>query len=100
MLSVAENVDICEGKTVFEANFSHVYHILYESFVEAESHLRQRGEFTRLCFPLSLLFTFVALIIVSQCCINLDNNYFDSCNYEHRDGSLQMWQCSHVDAMG
>lgn len=39
-----DNVDTAEAKGIFETNFSHVYHILYESFIEAETHLRQRGK--------------------------------------------------------
>lgn len=41
----SDNVDTAEAKGIFETNFSHVYHILYESFIEAETHLRQRGEY-------------------------------------------------------
>lgn len=40
----AENVDIAEAKGLFEANFSHVYNILYDSFIQAEGNLRQRGK--------------------------------------------------------
>lgn len=41
---VADNVDASEAKGLFEANFSHIYHILYDSFIQAETNLRQRGE--------------------------------------------------------
>lgn len=41
----AENVDNAEAKGLFEANFSHIYNILYESFVQTETNLRQRGKF-------------------------------------------------------
>lgn len=40
---VAENIDIAEAKGLFEANFSHIYNILYDSFVQTEANLRQRG---------------------------------------------------------
>lgn len=39
----SENVDSAEAKGLFEANFSHIYNILYESFVQTETNLRQRG---------------------------------------------------------
>lgn len=39
-----DNVDSSEAKGLFEANFSHIYHILYDSFIQAETNLRQRGE--------------------------------------------------------
>lgn len=41
----AEHVEIDEAKSVFEANYSHVYFILYDTFVQAETNLRQRGKF-------------------------------------------------------
>lgn len=40
---VTDNVDSAEAKGLFEANFSHVYNILYDSFIQAETNLRQRG---------------------------------------------------------
>ncbi|VEN36286.1 unnamed protein product, partial [Callosobruchus maculatus] len=40
---ILENVDIAEAKGLFEANFSHIYNVLYESFVQTETNLRQRG---------------------------------------------------------
>ncbi|XP_057662756.1 ral GTPase-activating protein subunit alpha-1 [Diorhabda carinulata] len=39
---ILENVDTSEAKGFFEANFSHIYNILYESFVQTETNLRQR----------------------------------------------------------
>ncbi|KAK4884388.1 hypothetical protein RN001_000659 [Aquatica leii] len=39
---ILDNVDTAEAKGIFETNFSYVYHILYECFIEAETHLRQR----------------------------------------------------------
>ncbi|XP_066587129.1 probable Rho GTPase-activating protein CG5521 isoform X2 [Prorops nasuta] len=39
---VLENVDIDEAKGFFEGNFSHIYFILYDCFVSAETNLRQR----------------------------------------------------------
>jgi hypothetical protein len=39
----SENVDAEEAKSVFESNFSHIYYILYDTFVTAEANLRQRG---------------------------------------------------------
>ncbi|XP_014218628.1 ral GTPase-activating protein subunit alpha-1 isoform X2 [Copidosoma floridanum] len=39
---VLDNVDTDEAKGFFEANFSHVYFILYDCFVAAETNLRQR----------------------------------------------------------
>ncbi|XP_045537724.1 probable Rho GTPase-activating protein CG5521 [Papilio machaon] len=39
---VLEHFDADEAKTYFEANFSHVYFILYDNFILAENNLRQR----------------------------------------------------------
>ncbi|XP_061721990.1 probable Rho GTPase-activating protein CG5521 [Cydia pomonella] len=39
---VLEHIDADEAKTYFEANFSHVYFILYDNFIQAENNLRQR----------------------------------------------------------
>lgn len=38
-----EHYDADEAKSYFEANFSHVYFILYDNFIQAENNLRQRG---------------------------------------------------------
>lgn len=46
----AEHVEIDEAKSVFEANYSHVYFILYDTFVQAETNLRQRGKFAAIQF--------------------------------------------------
>lgn len=43
---VADLVDIEEAKAIFETNYSHVYFILYDTFVQAEGNLRQRGKFS------------------------------------------------------
>lgn len=40
---IAEHIDTDEAKSYFEANFSHVYFILYDNFIQAENNLRQRG---------------------------------------------------------
>ncbi|KAL0869252.1 hypothetical protein ABMA27_007522 [Loxostege sticticalis] len=39
---VLEHFDADEAKTYFENNFSHVYFILYDNFIQAENNLRQR----------------------------------------------------------
>ncbi|XP_052756365.1 probable Rho GTPase-activating protein CG5521 isoform X2 [Galleria mellonella] len=39
---VLEHFDAEEAKTYFENNFSHVYFILYDNFIQAENNLRQR----------------------------------------------------------
>ncbi|XP_021917093.1 ral GTPase-activating protein subunit alpha-1 isoform X3 [Zootermopsis nevadensis] len=39
---ILENVDAEEAKSIFEANFSHIYYVLYDTFVTAETNLRQR----------------------------------------------------------
>ncbi|KAG7298073.1 hypothetical protein JYU34_018843 [Plutella xylostella] len=39
---VLEHFDTEESKAYFEANFSHVYFILYDNFIQAENNLRQR----------------------------------------------------------
>ncbi|XP_055321595.1 probable Rho GTPase-activating protein CG5521 isoform X1 [Sitodiplosis mosellana] len=40
--TILEHVDIDEAKSIFESNYSHVYFILYDTFVQAETNLRQR----------------------------------------------------------
>jgi hypothetical protein len=45
-------VDGDEAKAFFEANYSHIFYILHETFVQAEANLKQRGE---QCRPLSQL---------------------------------------------
>lgn len=52
---VAEHVDIDEAKSIFESNYSHVYFILYDTFVQAETNLRQRGKPQRNSFSLGHL---------------------------------------------
>lgn len=48
-----EHFDADESKTYFEANFSHVYFILYDNFILAENNLRQRGK--QKCIVLEIL---------------------------------------------
>lgn len=40
----AENVDSDEAKSFFESNYSHIYYILYDSFIAAETNLKQKGK--------------------------------------------------------
>ncbi|XP_058130699.1 probable Rho GTPase-activating protein CG5521 isoform X3 [Anopheles coustani] len=40
--TILEHVDSEEAKNLFEANYSHVYYILYDTFVQAEANLKQR----------------------------------------------------------
>lgn len=40
----AEHVDSDEAKAFFEANYSHIFYILHETFVQAETNLKQKGE--------------------------------------------------------
>lgn len=42
--TILEHVDSDEAKNLFEANYSHVYYILYDTFVQAEANLKQRGK--------------------------------------------------------
>lgn len=37
-------MDLDEAKSLFETNYSHVYYILYDTFVQAEQNLKQRGK--------------------------------------------------------
>lgn len=37
-------MDSDEAKAFFEANYSHIFYILHETFVQAEANLKQRGE--------------------------------------------------------
>jgi hypothetical protein len=43
-------VDTEEAKSIFESNFSHIYYILYDTFVTAEANLRQRGSVNYLSY--------------------------------------------------
>ncbi|XP_055618847.1 probable Rho GTPase-activating protein CG5521 isoform X2 [Toxorhynchites rutilus septentrionalis] len=40
--TILDHVDSEEAKNIFETNYSHVYYILYDTFVQAEANLRQR----------------------------------------------------------
>ncbi|XP_055382867.1 probable Rho GTPase-activating protein CG5521 isoform X2 [Condylostylus longicornis] len=40
--TILDFVDLDEAKSVFETNYSHVYYILYDTFVQAEANLKQR----------------------------------------------------------
>lgn len=40
----SDHFDLDEAKNYFENNFSHVYFILYDNFIQAENNLRQRGK--------------------------------------------------------
>lgn len=42
-LRFSEHVDIEEAKSLFETNYSHVYYVLYDTFIQADANLRQRG---------------------------------------------------------
>lgn len=46
---LVENSEQSEAKGLFETNFSHIYHILYDTFLQAETNLRQRGKLTSKC---------------------------------------------------
>lgn len=56
-----DNFEHIEAKGFFEANFSHIYQILYESFVQAEQNLRQKGKFLNLLLIISCSW---ALVII------------------------------------
>ena len=45
-------MDAEEAKSIFESNFSHIYYILYDTFVTAEANLRQRGTVSYLSYTL------------------------------------------------
>ncbi|CRL05977.1 CLUMA_CG018909, isoform A [Clunio marinus] len=40
--TILEHVDSDEAKTFFEANYSHIFYILHETFTQAEANLKQR----------------------------------------------------------
>ncbi|EDW80787.2 uncharacterized protein Dwil_GK11379 [Drosophila willistoni] len=39
---ILDNVDFEESKSLFETNYSHVYFILYDTFIQAEANLKQK----------------------------------------------------------
>lgn len=41
---ITEHVSSDEAKSFFEENYSHIFYILYETFVQAETNLKQRGK--------------------------------------------------------
>ncbi|XP_035704350.1 ral GTPase-activating protein subunit alpha-1 isoform X3 [Folsomia candida] len=51
---ILESVDISEAKALFATNYSHIYHLVYEGIVCAESSLKVKGGFLS---PSSLSFT-------------------------------------------
>ncbi|XP_039970702.1 probable Rho GTPase-activating protein CG5521 [Bactrocera tryoni] len=40
--TILDNVDQEEAKSLFETNYSHVYFILYDTFIQAEANLKQK----------------------------------------------------------
>lgn len=44
IFSITDNVDHEEAKSLFEKNYSHVYFILYDTFIQAEANLKQKGK--------------------------------------------------------
>ncbi|ALC45606.1 CG5521 [Drosophila busckii] len=40
--TILDNVDYEESKSLFETNYSHVYFILYDTFIQAEANLKQK----------------------------------------------------------
>lgn len=82
---IVEHVDIDEAKSIFESNYSHVYFILYDTFVQAETNLRQRGKliqvwtyFTEtLSFDFLLIFCFIYSVLFDYFCI-LVEAWFES----------------------
>lgn len=53
----SEHVDIDEAKSIYETNYSHVYFILYDTFVQAETNLKQKGWYLRCRFNCHSLIT-------------------------------------------
>jgi len=43
-LNFSDNVELEESKSLFETNYSHVYFILYDTFIQAEANLKQKGK--------------------------------------------------------
>ncbi|KAI8046852.1 probable Rho GTPase-activating protein CG5521 isoform X1 [Drosophila gunungcola] len=39
---ILDNVELEESKSLFETNYSHVYFILYDTFIQAEANLKQK----------------------------------------------------------
>jgi len=44
LLYFSDNVELEESKSLFETNYSHVYFILYDTFIQAEANLKQKGK--------------------------------------------------------
>jgi len=44
LLNFSDNVELEESKSLFETNYSHVYFILYDTFIQAEANLKQKGK--------------------------------------------------------
>ncbi|XP_073814692.1 probable Rho GTPase-activating protein CG5521 isoform X1 [Musca autumnalis] len=40
--TILDNVDLEDAKTLFKTNYSHVYFILYDTFIQAEANLKQK----------------------------------------------------------
>ncbi|GAB6020527.1 hypothetical protein CHUAL_003210 [Chamberlinius hualienensis] len=40
---ILENVDVAEAKSLFESNYSNVYHVFYDQFISVEANLKQRA---------------------------------------------------------
>lgn len=58
---LSDNVDHEDAKSLFETNFSHVYFILYDTFIQAEANLKQKGKFFLAHHLLIHIFLFILL---------------------------------------
>lgn len=63
-------MDTDEAKGFFEGNFSHVYFILYDCFVSAETNLRQRGK--NICCSMYTIFHILTIYIITALHCNVD----------------------------
>lgn len=76
-----ENVDTDEAKGFFEGNFSHVYFILYDSFVTAETNLRQRGNFLHKLLHNQMLLLMLNFKVIKKKTFFYAAKYVQNCHF-------------------
>lgn len=62
-------MDTDEAKGFFEGNFSHVYFILYDCFVSAETNLRQRGK--NICYYIYIYIYILSFNNIYKCILHI-----------------------------
>jgi len=76
LLSLADVVDYEESKSLFETNYSHVYFILYDTFIQAEANLKQKGNLNKHISQIKYFLFLFSIFILYTFCPNFVNLIF------------------------